>query len=396
MIIGDTAMKDWTKRALDELDILFPSERIEKSKARITALWQGEKPVDRYSVTYSYALFNMYNAQHNPEQRLKRSLEEFSIHGKLNDDFIPALFPGCRTSTIPNMFGAEEVVINGDVSSKQIINTLADIDSLPEPSIGPGTIAHEWLQMQEYFLEETEGRIPVHVTDMQGPVDACGQMFSYDALFLMVYTDPDYYHKLLSRVTDAFIMLWEAQKRLLGDLFVGTHLFGHNWVPTDFGATISADSMVMVGPDFYNEFFRPYIERIGDHFGMLAVHSCGDFSANVNALCRTKHVSGINAAQMSVDELLTAGLDKDTVVIAFSEIGAVKDAYTTIRKHNLLVDLSVNGFSWPQKKTVTNDPKNNFGDNLLIPPPCEWSRRDWDRLRREEDSVLEAAFVINC
>jgi len=389
-------MQNWIKQALDELDELFPQNRIEKSKQRISALWYGKQPVDRYPVTYGYALFNMYNAQHTAEQRLKRSFEEFYIHGRLNDDFIPAVFPGCRTSTIPNMFGAEEVVVNGDISSKPIIHSLADIDALPEPSIAPGTIAHEWLQMQEYFLEETDGRMPVHVTDMQGPVDACGQIYSYDKLFLLAYTNPDYFHKLLSLVTEAFILFWDAQKKLLGDLFVGTHLFGHNWVPEYFGASISADSMVMVGPDFYHKFFRPYIERIGEHFGMLGVHSCGNFSANVDALCSTQYVRGINAAQMSVDKLLEAGLHNDTVVIAFSELDEVNETFTIIREQKLLVDLSVTGLSWPQKQGVSDDPDNTFGENLLIVPPREWSDSDWDRLKREEDLILASSAVIGC
>ena len=54
---------------------------------------------------------------------------------------------------------------------KRVIFEPEDIDKLPEPSMEQGTIAHEWRAMQEYFVEETGGRIPVHVVDMQGTLD---------------------------------------------------------------------------------------------------------------------------------------------------------------------------------------------------------------------------------
>lgn len=371
-------MQDWVRRELDALDDLFPLERLQQSKARIENLWQGKPVIDRPPFTYCYALFNMYNALHDPQERLRQSLREFRIHGMLGDDFIPALFPGCRTSTIPNMFGAQEIVVGDDVSAKRILWTAKDVDALGEPSIGAGTIARQWLRMQEYFLEATEGRLPVHVTDMQGPMDVAGQLMSYDDLFILAYTDPDCYHRLLQKITAAFILFWKAQRDLLGDLFVGTHLFGHNWVAPDFGASISADSLVMVGPDFYREFFQPYIEMIGDEFGSVSVHSCGNFAVNVQPLCQTNHVRGINAAQMSVMELLDAGLSSDTVLIALSDCGDLHTVGTVIREHGLLVDLGVSGMPWP------------CTDDGSVVDPELWRKEDWMALERTQDHVLAA------
>lgn len=62
---------------------------------------------------------------------------------------------------------------------------------------------------------------------------------------------------------------------LLGDLLVKTHLHTWDWVPDDVGVTCSVDSLVMVSPDFYENFYKPYIVRIGETFGGVTVHSCG-------------------------------------------------------------------------------------------------------------------------
>jgi len=368
------------KKKLDTLDELFPTERVEQSKSRIRAIWEKQIPGDRYPVTYGYALFNMYNALHSPEERLKHSLDEFLIHGRLNDDFVPALFPGCRQSTILNMFGAGEIAIGDDVICERIITTAGDIEELPVPSFAPGTVAAMWLEMQEYFLEETDGRLPVHVTDMQGPLDVCGQMMPYDTLLLMALDDPGHVHMLLEKVTDAFILLWQKQRDLLGDRFVGTHLFGHNWVPDSFGASISVDSLVMFGPEFYREFVQHYIIKIGENFGPVAVHSCGDFSANIKALCETQHVSGINAAQMDIGELLDAGLDREKVILAFATPENAADGFQHIHSESLLVDLSIDNMPWPK----TDDE---------VTHPADWSESDWNELYRVEEKILSQASV---
>lgn len=370
-------MKDNINRKLDILDELFPKERIQASKARIRSLWEGRKPSDRYPYTHAYALFNMYNALHSPAERLEFSLDEFYIHGKMKDDLVPALFPGDRTSTIPNMFGAEEVILEGDVSGKRIIFSKEDILKLEEPSLKPGTIAHNWLLMQEYFLEETNGRIPVHVTDMQGPFDVAAMMMSYDDLFILAMTEPETYHLFLGKVTQAFINLWKAQKDLLGDLFVPTHLFGHSWVPPEFGASISADCLVMMGPDFYREFVQPYFEQIGDVYGDTAIHSCGNFAQNVACLGQTRHVRGINASQMTVKELLDAGMSREIILINLVEREDVEEMYRLVREKNLLVDMGVLGMPWPEDRD---------GEPVS---PWTWTEDDWESLKRADDEILE-------
>ncbi len=367
-------MKDWVRERLDTLDKLFPPERIERSKERLTRVWHGDAPPDRQPFAYYPISFGYYDDVHTPEQRLRRSLDEFVVRGRMRDDFIPALFPGCRQSTIPNMFGAPEVVKGTDYTCERVIADLEAIDRLPEPEMGPGTVAGGWLEMQQYFLDETEGRLPVHVTDMQGPLDVAAQMWSYDELLTAPYVDPERYDRLLRLTTKAFIEFWAAQRDLMGDLFVGTHLFGWNWLPPGEAVTLSADSLVMLSPDFYKEALQPYLERIVEALGPVAVHSCGDFSAVIPDLCATPGVAAVNAGQMTLDELARAGVTGDVLAIATSDYDAVPQTLDTLRRHKLRADLTVN-FPWPNK------------DGQVL-PFSEWTARDWDAIRAEEDRML--------
>ena len=370
-------MKEWIKAKLDRIDLWFPPERLARSRERITRLWAGDAAVDRQSFTYAPVSIDYYDKAECSESRLRALLDEILFHGPLNDDFIPHLFPGCRQSTLPSLFGAREIILNGDCTCERILNEPNDLSSLPEPRIIPGSVADRWLQMQRYFVDETDGRLPVSVTDMQGPMDACGQIWSYDQLFLAAYENPELCHGVLERLTDGFILLWETQKQQLGDLFVGTHLQGFNWVPREFGASLSADSLVMVSPEFYSEFYRPPIRKIGNALGPLSIHSCGDFSQNIPAVCATEYIRGINAAQMTVSQMVKARVDPKTVLIAYCDIAQASEVGHLRQEHGLQLELGLSGMPWPKA-----------GEQLT--PAEQWSEAQLDSLRRAEEALIAA------
>ena len=375
--VANNMIPETIRQQLDQIDELFPPARLAMSRERWTRLWRGQAPLDRYPFVFAPYCFNYYAAGETPEERLRTTLDEIIVRGILHDDFIPAFFPGCRQSTIPTMFGAEEVVLDGDYSCRRVADSLADFDHLPAPSLGPDTVAGAWLAMQAYVLEATDGRLPVHVTDMQGPADVGGQLLGYDALLAGAYEDPDRYHRFMAELTDAFILFWAAQQRLCGDRFVGTHLFGWDWAPADAGATLSADSLVMISPAFYQEFYQPYLQRIGEAFGGLAVHSCGDFSAVIPALCATPTVTAVNAGEMSIPALQAAGVDAPTLIIAQAGAETLEDIFPHIAAGRLRVSITINGI-WP---TTPNGVK----------PAPAWTPADRDGLRRREERVLALA-----
>jgi len=365
-------MQNWVKEKLKIIDGLYPAERLDKSKSRWRRVWTGQKPVDRYPFVFGPITFNYYEPVFPKEEGLKAYLDEFIFRGEVRDDFIPGFFTGCKQNTIPSMFGAKEIKSGNDYSCERILFSYGDIDKLQEPSMGPGTVAHEWLTMQEYYLQETEGKIPVHVTDTQGPLDVCGQLWGYDNILVAPYEEPEYYNRLMSKVIKAFILFWRKQQELLGDNFIGTHLFAWDWVPEDAGVSLSADSMVMLGPDFFDDHYRVYLEEIGNTFGGLSVHSCGNFSSVMKNLCAIPCLRAVNSSQMTIEQLLHAGFDSKKVIIAFTEISKIEEMFRLVRSNQLNPDISVSGL-WPSNK------------------PEAWTKLDWDSIRDAEKRVIEDA-----
>lgn len=334
-------MQQWVKEALDLIDELYPPERLERSIARWEALWNPADYPDEYPLMYSAATTDYYNGVHTPEERLRKCMDESILHGMLGDDFVPSLFPGCRQSTIPNMFGAPEIIAGEDTTCNPLVHEADDVFRLPEPQITSGSVAQQWLNMQSYLLEQTEGRIPIHVADMQGPIDVCGKLWGYDGVLAAAYEEPEAYERILELANQAFILLWNAQKELLGDLFVPTHLYGWSYAPKHMGATISVDSLVMISPSFYNRFFRPSLESLSRELGATAIHSCGDWSAVVSEVCDTEGVIGLNVSQMDLQQLVDAGMPQHIVATENVWMHQLPSQVEIIKRHKVRAEVNI-------------------------------------------------------
>ncbi len=373
-------MEQWIKEKLEVIDGLYPPARLERSRERWRRLWSGCKPLDRYPFVFSPAYSRYYDEVLPREQCLRAFLDEFILHGQFDDDFIPAFPIACRMGVLPSLFGAREVVCGKDYSCEKILFGYGDIKALPQPAIGPGTPAQDILDRQLYYMHHTEGRVAVHVADMQGPLDVCAQLWGYDNLLISAYEEPQIYVHLMSSVTEAFTLFWRAQRQLLGSCFLGTHLFAWDWIPEDAGATLSADSLAMLSPKFFQEHVRPFLLEITSAFGGLTVHSCGDFSAVLPDLCAMPGVKAINSGQMTVERLLAAGFDTTKVLISFEGIDYVGKAFNQIRTHGLKRCMTICGL-WPAAGSGSPDLQ-------------AWSAEDWRKMRRAEQEVLDQAHRL--
>jgi hypothetical protein len=331
---------------INKINELYTPERIQKSKERWTCVDKKEKPKDRYPFSLGFPYFNQYNVNHPPRERIEAHIEAFSFMHQFDDDTIPAIFPGLSHASIPSMFGAEEVRCGMETTVKKLIHTIDDIKKLPDPSITPGSAAYKWIEMAEFFKEHTKGAFPVNVCDMQGPFDACAQMWSYDDMFIAAQEEPESYFELLGKITDAFILLWNRQKEIIGNAFVPTHLIGWGWVPNDSRVAVSVDSLVMISPGFYNEFYKPLFRKIFESIGPITIHSCGNFTHLVKELCNTPEIDSINASQLTIKQLAEAGMTSDRTILISVNYDDLENQMEVVRKYHLSPRILVNDV-WP-------------------------------------------------
>jgi hypothetical protein len=150
------------------------------------------------------------------------------------------------------------------------------------------------LDTTNYFINQTGGRIPIRLTDIQGPLDSAALIMGHTEFFTALRTHPWEVHHLLQMVTDFTIMCAKAQQGLVrgcGVEFVPS-LF-QPWMPDGFGISVSNDACVMISTDEHDEFCIPYLNQISDAFGGLYIHSCGNWLHQIPSLANVRGLRGL-------------------------------------------------------------------------------------------------------
>jgi uroporphyrinogen-III decarboxylase len=176
------------------------------------------------------------------------------------------------------------------------------------------------LEMIDYFVEETRGEIPICCTDPQSPFDTALLMWESSNFFISMMSVPETVHHVLDIVTETTIEFAKKQMERIGSsLAQPGHIMCSARGAT--GYSISDDNIVMVSPDQYTEFSVPYNERLAKAFGGLAVHSCGNYERQLNALLRTQGLMMVDGKFMGLDPTPNTDLElfrdtmKDTGII---------------------------------------------------------------------------------
>lgn len=285
----------------------FYDERIGKSKDRLLKVWNLEIPEDRIPFVFWKIPDNsgtnddkIYEADYDIEDFLYYQLHQIINRSELEDDYIPSLWPGLRQSAIPSAFGAVEEKHNNHYWCMPIIKKPEDVYNLKEPNFNiRGTPSWRILENIKYFKKITKGEIPIHMTDMQGPMACASSMWDVNSYLLAMHTNPKEVHYLHKILTRAFIKFVDLQIEAAEGDFITSHLMPFSWIPREKGITLSNDLLALVGPDQVYEFSNPYDNEISNRYGGIIIHSCGKFDHNLNAL---KGVENLSALDFGVTE----------------------------------------------------------------------------------------------
>ena len=292
---------------------LYPEERINKSKARLESVWNLKFPEDRIPYVFSSFPFPsrmhgllMDFAGYDAQDTLFYQVEAIKAHAVLNDDYIPALYPGMRAGAIPSAFGCEEFVKDEQFYVKPIIQSTQDIYRLEKPDLAGSGFTGVVLERIRYFRKETRGELPIHSTDMQGPLSIACNLWHNEAVMLAMVDEPEAVRFLLDLATEAFIDFMKLQIEAAEGDIVPIHCMPFAWMPPDKGVCVSEDYMALLSPSMYAEFLVPCLERIAGVFGGIVLHSCGNFVHTLSILRKMKGLLGINfgVSETPLDEVI--------------------------------------------------------------------------------------------
>lgn len=212
------------------------------------------------------------------------------------------------TGIMPSLFGAEIFIMPDEVdtlpTSRTIEGGLDGIQALIQkgvPDIKAGYGARV-LEMAEYFetlfadYPKVKKYVHHYHPDLQGPMDLCELLWGSN-IFLDIHDEPDMLKTLLELVTQTYIHFLTAWTKIVpfkGDYTVHWAMMhkGHIMLRNDSGMNFS--------PVMYDEFIKPYNQKLFDAFGGGGDHFCGRGDHFI-ASCST--VRGLNAIAMSQPEL---------------------------------------------------------------------------------------------
>jgi hypothetical protein len=188
------------------------------------------------------------------------------------------LEPWYGLGTVASAFGLNYVWAKGQApavsgkfaSTREVLQ--APFISVPNTPVGKRT-----LEMTDYFLERTKGRIPLSYCDIQSPLNILSNIVDSNQFYLDFYMDPDAMVAAMDRCADLLTDFTRIQQSMIGDALAKP---GHGFASCRWfdGMGMSDDSVTMLPADLYKEMAMPAMIKVGNAFGGSVFHSCGNWS----------------------------------------------------------------------------------------------------------------------
>jgi len=238
------------------------------------------------------------------------------------------------TAIIPTLFGGELFVMDEELNTLQTSKPLgaeampALIErGVPDMQAGLGAavlaagkryaeIAAQYPRIGQY--------VHIYHPDMQGPMDLCEMLWGSE-VFIDLLDKPELVHRLLNLLNETYVQFMKTW-----DAVVGTNgkPWAAHWSMMHKGKImIRTDSGMNLSPDIYDEFIRPYDQRLLNALGGGAVHFCGRGSHYIESACSMDAMYAINLSQPHLNEMETIyrhTVDKGINLLGFNREYAEK------------------------------------------------------------------------
>jgi uroporphyrinogen-III decarboxylase len=206
------------------------------------------------------------------------------------------LEPWYGIGTIASIFGVDYTWHPGQAPAVEpIFESVPDVAQLVPQDFDDVAVLRYTKQTVEYFLEQTGGRLPMSWCDIQAPINVAGGLVPIDQFLLGLYDTPDRCKDFLTLLADTIIRYYRQQSELIGDALAQP---GHGFASSRkaAGMGLSTDNLVMMSPDMFTDFCSDHLGRIGETFGGVAFHSCGNWFAWLDAVKKIPNLIMVDGA----------------------------------------------------------------------------------------------------
>lgn len=198
------------------------------------------------------------------------------------------LEPWYGIGTVASAFGGDYLWPEGNAPAlKARFSSIDEVLAYEPREIEATNIGRYTLNMIEYFMDQTKGRLPISLTDTQSPLNMIGHLYPLDQFFMDLMLEPEKVALLFDILAGLSIRFNQEQVRLIGNALTSP---GHGFASSTKwqGLGMSDDNAIMISPDQYLELAAPSVKKICTPLGGPVFHSCGDWSGWVDAVLQIK------------------------------------------------------------------------------------------------------------
>ncbi len=224
----------------------------------------------------------------NMEEEFKSAISAYNVGCEAHlegFDNVPVIriVSGCSTWTMAMAYGCEMVVVDNRIAVKHLIEDAEDAykikkkDHIYEHGVYP-LINERIIEFQRRY-----GDIMIGASDNQSPNDILTEVVNSETAMCAMYDEPEAMHYLLDIFTESDIELNKYQQSIIKNY--GGHQPGQ-YLP--FGIFVADDNASFLSPDTYEEFAKPYNERLAKEFGGVSLHCCMKYEHNLKHMGNTQ------------------------------------------------------------------------------------------------------------
>ena len=138
---------------------------------------------------------------------------------------------------------------------------------------------------------------------MQGPVDNLHLLWGGE-LLVALYDEPELIHRCLDLMVQTYIALCQELRRYTTEQVGPEHICVH-WGVLRGNLILKNDTGIMISPQQYAQFLRPYDEQIFAACGPGAIHFCGCADHSREEILPTQGLQTLDFGQPELNDFAT-------------------------------------------------------------------------------------------
>jgi Uroporphyrinogen decarboxylase (URO-D) len=236
------------------------------------------------------------------EQSLDLQLDALALSLQMQSDFLFSyLEPWHGMGVFANIFGCPVNWNDYDApQTRYLYHSVDELRDLKRPHVMDSELAQMVLETIRYFRRVTGDALDISLTDTQSPNDSASLILDTCEFFAAGLAEPEQITPFMEMVTDVMIEFSDMQFDAMGP--TATHpghiMLSARQLP---GISISDDNMAVISRATYHNSALPYNNRLSEHFGGIAIHTCGNFMQNYAIVKQMSHLLLIDCAVAGTD-----------------------------------------------------------------------------------------------